>query len=60
MFNYNYGLGFLNNGKDAIKRQNGIEHKIEIKPLSSQMSDFDKPQVEQVKINYVKPDDVPF
>lgn len=60
MFNYNYGLGFLNNGKDAIKRQNGIEHKIEIKPLSSQMSDFDKPQVEQVKINYVKPDDCPF
>jgi len=58
MFNYNYGLGFTNGGKDAIKRKNGIVNDLVIKPLSSAMSDFDKPI--QTTLKYVKPDDTPF
>lgn len=58
MFNYNYGLGFTNGGKDAIKRKNGIVNDLVIKPLSSEMSDFDKPI--QTELKYVKPDDTPF
>jgi hypothetical protein len=58
MFNYNYGLGFTNGGKDAIKRKNGIVNDLVIKPLSSTMSDFDKPI--QTELKYVKPDDTPF
>lgn len=58
LFNYNFGLGFTNLGKDAIKRNNGIVNDFKPQPLSSAMSDFDTPT--QTKLKYVKPDDSPF
>lgn len=58
MFSYNYGLGFLNQGIDAIKRNTGISHSLEVTPINQNMSNFEN---ESTQRNiYVKPNDCPF
>jgi hypothetical protein len=57
MLEFNNGFGFTCNGIECIARKSLVT-KEEIKPLSSAMSDFDKPI--QTELKYVKPDDTPF